>query len=392
MERERLLVADLNKLYKDRTKSLTEQSGQMLHMTEQLKMIIELTNTALQSTNDMYVLFTKTHLEIKAMEASAPIMHPKEKANLKFVIDEKQLAADIEKMGRIRYSYICPSNTVTTGDGLKWANEGVKAIFNIVANDHQGNPLEEGGEKFVAKLVQESTMRAVEVAIEDHEDGRYTGSYTLPKPRKDGDNTADVKENGDTGIVTVNGKSIVNGSDDDPPVSFLGPLKLSISLNGSHLKGSPWDVSGYPTYIFERSTNAMQLSHHNSVIKGKGVGKVIPSLGNTLEIRLDKIGQDWMSVGVIDGDGKRHRLTWEPKTSKWVARSDENTHDKAIWFHVVPGRPPIAGDLIHMEIDHEKKMFAMTIDGQTRKLRKIGSELSAYVEMAGWSWQASIVL
>ena len=87
-------------------------------------------------------------------------------------------------------------------------NKDIK--FTIVTKNAQGHVCSKGGSKVIAQAQSSTTGVVVPVAIRDNQDGRYEACFVAKQ---------------------------------------TGEVKLSVTINGRHIKGSPYSVSVHRNYL-----------------------------------------------------------------------------------------------------------------------------------------------
>ena len=97
---------------------------------------------------------------------------------------------------------------------LAYANKNVK--FTIVTKNAEGNLCAKGGSKVIAQAQSSNTGDTIPVAIRDNKDGSYFASFVSNE---------------------------------------AGEVRLSVNINGKHIKGSPCSVSVRRNYLAVNAPN-----------------------------------------------------------------------------------------------------------------------------------------
>ncbi|XP_068696606.1 tripartite motif-containing protein 2-like isoform X1 [Montipora foliosa] len=208
--RERVLMSDLDKLYKTKVLTLTKQRDRLCLFQACLDSGIQRAKTAVQSSGKVQLLVARTDIvsTLGALKSQPPELDPQTNSILDLSVDLERLLKFLSEAGSVSENSACAANTSASGNGLTVAKsrENVTS-FTITSRDSQGRALGFRGNVFKAKLKKGDEEKTVKVNLKENAFaiGSFTASYALP---------ADAK----------------------------GQYQLSLLLRGDHIQGSPFTV------------------------------------------------------------------------------------------------------------------------------------------------------
>ena len=192
------LKKELHDVCKQKIKAISVQLEQIEYTHAQLESMKEL-NNAVKNGSDQEALFMKKQIteNIRRLTDYYDKLNtePIEAATIKFV-PVKEYKHSCPQFGHVLYGYPDPEKTEVVIP--KWTIPG-KVNVKIVTKDHDGN--RSRGDDQVAAEAQAKIGGALPVVVEDNKDGSYVATF-VP--------------------------------------SQVGEIKLSVSIGGKHIQGSPF--------------------------------------------------------------------------------------------------------------------------------------------------------
>ena len=208
------LTADSERIFTEKEKSLKLQLEDIQGAQGSISSAIDFAKNTLERGSDVEVFLyrkrmlarTKTlqemHTQFKDFELT-------EEDNVQFVCN----SSVVEKFGQLCEA-ACPNTTIVYGPGLEDPMQGRLTTFTVHAHDKLDNPLQYGGGQCVASITCTPPITGKEHAItpeiSDNTDGTYTLAFTPKHP---------------------------------------GRTKVMIKMDGSEIKGSPFDVRVARNYV-----------------------------------------------------------------------------------------------------------------------------------------------
>ena len=181
----------------------------MEHTQAQLHSIKEL-NGAMKNWSDLEALLMKKQVvdDVKRISNSYNKLdtQPVQSATMEFVPME-EYKISIPQFGHLSYDDMCPVNSETLGIP-EIISKSKEVKFKIIMKNQSTNVCHKGGSKIVI-LAQSSRGDITPVEVVDSKDGSYSASFVANK---------------------------------------VGEAKLSISINGQQIKGSPFNVKVHGKY------------------------------------------------------------------------------------------------------------------------------------------------
>ena len=199
------LKKELHKVSTQKKKMVSLQLEQMEHTQEQLENMKEL-NDAVKSGSDQEALFMKKQVseDVKRLTDCYKNLktEPVELATIQFIpVEEYQNL--IPQFANVFYGNADPLSSATENiPSLVYVNTDIK--FTVTTKNAQGHLCTNGGSKVIAQTQSNSTGGVIPVTMKDNKDGSYSASFV-------------AKQTGD--------------------------VKLSVIINGKHIKGSPHIIS-----------------------------------------------------------------------------------------------------------------------------------------------------
>ena len=209
------LKKELHEVSTQKKKVVSLQLEEIEHTQAQLSSIREL-NNAVKNGTDQEALFMKKQIteDVKRLTdfCNKLTMEPEELATFQFISAE-EYHNFIPQFANVFYGDAAPLHSVAEKiPALAYANECVN--LTIVTKNVQGHLCCKGGSKVIAQTQPSSTEDFIPVIIRDNEDGSYLVSFV---PRQS------------------------------------GKLKLSVVINGKHIKDSPYSITVHRDYSVLRS-------------------------------------------------------------------------------------------------------------------------------------------
>ena len=203
------LKKELHEACRQRKKEVTLQLEQMEHTQAQLQSIKEL-NGAMKNGSDQEALLMKKQVvdDVKRISDSYNKLdtQPVQSATMEFVpVEEYKIS--IQQLGHLSYDDVCPVNCEALGIP-EMISEGEDVKFKIVAKNQSNHLCYKGGSKVVIHA-QSSRGDVTAVEVVDNKDGSYSASFVANQ---------------------------------------VGEVKLSISIKGQQIKGSPFNVKVHGKY------------------------------------------------------------------------------------------------------------------------------------------------
>ena len=202
------LKKELHEACRQKKKEVTLQLEEMEHTQAQLQSIKEL-NGAMKNGSDQEALLMKKQVvdDVKRISDSYNKLdtQPVQSATMEFVPVE-EYKKSIPMFGYLSHGDVCPLNCEI--DLPQYAFEG-KVKFLLVTRDKNNYLYHKGGSKVVIHA-QRSSRDVTPVEVVDNKDGSYSASFVANQ---------------------------------------VGEVKLSISIKGQQIKGSPFNVKVHGKYI-----------------------------------------------------------------------------------------------------------------------------------------------
>ncbi|XP_068696613.1 E3 ubiquitin-protein ligase TRIM45-like isoform X2 [Montipora foliosa] len=206
--RERILMGDLDDLYKTKDLTLKEQRDRLCLFQACLDSGIQRAKTAVQSSGNVELLVSRTDImsTLGALESQPPVLDPQTNSILNFSVDLKKLRDVLSEAGFVSDKSACAANTSASGFGLTVVKSGENvASFTITIRDSKGYACAWRSNVFEAKLKKSIEEEKVKVNLKENTCGEYTVRYLVPEGAR-------------------------------------GKYLLSVLLNGDHIRGSPFTV------------------------------------------------------------------------------------------------------------------------------------------------------
>ena len=201
------LKKELHEASRQKKKEVTLQLEQMEHTQAQLESIKEL-NGAMKNGSDQEALLMKKQLvdDVKRISDSYNKLdtQPVQSATMEFVPAE-EYRKSMPQFGHLCRGYVCPVNCEV--DLPEEVLEG-KVEFKIVTKDKSNYLYHKGGSEVVAQT-QSSSGDITPVKVKDNKDGSYSASFVANQ---------------------------------------VGEVKLSVTIKGQQIKGSPFSVKIHGKY------------------------------------------------------------------------------------------------------------------------------------------------
>ena len=205
------LKKELQEVSIHKKKAVSLQLEQIEQNQAQLESMKEL-NSDVKSGSDQEALFMKKQVTENVKRLTNCYKELKtelvESANMQFIpVEEYQNC--LPQFANLFCSDVDPLNSVA--ENIPPVVCIIKDIkFTIVTKNAQGHVCSKGGSKVIAQAQSSTTGVVVPVAIKDNQDGRYEACFVAKQ---------------------------------------TGEVKLSVIINGRHIKGSPYSVSMHRNYL-----------------------------------------------------------------------------------------------------------------------------------------------
>ena len=205
------LKKELQEVSVHKKKAVSLQLEQIEQNQAQLESMKELNND-IKSGSDQEALFMKKQVteDVKRLTDCYKELktEPVESANMQFIpVEENQNG--FPQFANVFYGDADPFNSVAENiPPIVVNNKDIK--FTIVSKNAQGHVCSKGDSKVIAQAQSSTTGVVVPVAIRDNQDGRYEACFVAKQ---------------------------------------TGEVKLSVTINGRHIKGSPYSVSVHRNYL-----------------------------------------------------------------------------------------------------------------------------------------------
>ena len=205
------LKKELQEVSIHKKKAVSLQLEQIEQNQAQLESMKEL-NSDVKSGSDQEALFMKKQVteDVKRLTNCYKELktEPVESANMQFIpVEENQNG--FPQFANVFYSDADPLNSVAENiPPVVCINKDIS--FTIVTKNAQGHVCSKGGSKVIAQAQSSTTGVVVPVAIRDNQDGRYEACFIAKQ---------------------------------------TGKVKLSVTINWRHIKGSPYSVSVHRNYL-----------------------------------------------------------------------------------------------------------------------------------------------
>ena len=200
------LTKELHEVSRKKKKKANLQLEQMEHMQARLVNIKEL-NSAIKNGSDQDALLMKKQLvdDVKRISDSYNKLNT-QVATLEFVPVE-EYKKSMPLFAYLSYGDVCPGNCEAIGI-LEMVHRREHVKFKIVTKDQNNHLCQKGVGKVVVQA-QSSRGDITPVEVKDNKDGSYSASFVA---------------------------------------NHVGEVKLSVTLKGQHIKGSPFNVKVYANY------------------------------------------------------------------------------------------------------------------------------------------------
>ena len=203
------LKKELHEACRQKKKEVTLQLEEMEHTQAQLQSIKEL-NGAMKNGSDQEALLMKKQVvdDVKRISDSYNKLDTQsvQSATVEFV-PVKEYKISIPQFGHLSYDDVCPVNCEALGIPEMISN-GKGVEFKIIIKDQSNHLCHKGGSKVVIHA-QSSRGDVTPVEVVDNKDGSYSASFVANQ---------------------------------------VGEVKLSISIKGQQIKGSPFNVKVHGKY------------------------------------------------------------------------------------------------------------------------------------------------
>ena len=203
------LKKELHEACRQKKKEVTLQLEQMEHNQAQLQSIKEL-NGAMKNGSDQEALLMKKQVvdDVKRISDSYNKLdtQPVQSATMKFIpVEEYKIS--IPQLAHLSCDDVCPVNCEALGIP-EMISKGKEVKFKIVTKNQSNHLCQKGGSKIVIHA-QSSRGDVTPVEVVDNKDGSYSASFVANQ---------------------------------------VGEVKLSISIKGQQIKGSPFNVKVHGNY------------------------------------------------------------------------------------------------------------------------------------------------
>ena len=227
------LKKELHEVSRQKKKEVTLQLEQMEHTQAQLQSIKEL-NGAMKNGSDQETLLMKKQAvdDVKRISDSYNKLdaQPVQSATMEFAPVE-EYKKSMPQFGHLSYGDVYPPNCDI--DLPRYALEGFNVNFKIITRDNTNHLYHKGGDQVViqAQAAQSSRGDVTPVELKDNKDGSYSASFLANQ---------------------------------------VGEVKLSITIKGKKIKGSPFNVKVHGKYTtidkpskVDKPTNLLQQKNPN---------------------------------------------------------------------------------------------------------------------------------
>ena len=197
------LKKELHEASRQKKKEVTLQLEQMEHTQAQLESIKELKG-AMKNGSDQEAMLMKKQIvdDVKRISDSYNKLdtQPVQSATMEFVPIE-EYKKSMPQFGHLSHDDVCPVNC--EGLGIpEMVSKGKKVNFKIVTKDQRNRHCQKGGSKVVIQA-RSSRGDSTPVEVKDNKDGSYSASFVANQ---------------------------------------VGEVKLSVTIKGQQIKGSPFNV------------------------------------------------------------------------------------------------------------------------------------------------------
>ena len=264
------LKKKLHEASRQKKKEVTLQLEQMEHAQAQLESIKELKG-AMKNGSDQEALLMKKQVvdDVKRISDSYNVLdiQPVQSATMEFVPVE-EYKKSMPQFGHLSHGDVCPVNCEVF-DIPEMVSNGEKVKFKVVTKD-QSYHLHHGGSKVVIQA-QSSRGNIAPVEVKDNEDGSYSASFVANQ-------VGEVKLS-----VTIKGQQI-KGSPFNVKVrrNYTTIDKPSKVVNPDEKMGQPWgivfnrdgmwavaDITNHCVWIFDREDQLVRKFGSNGTDNGK---------------------------------------------------------------------------------------------------------------------------
>ena len=203
------LKKELHEACRQKKKEVTLQLEHMEHTQAELESIKEL-NGAMKNGSDQEALLMKKQVvdDVKRISDSYNKLdtQPVQSATMEFVPVE-EYKKSMPQFGHLSYDDVCPANCEALGIP-EMVYKGEKVKFKIVTKDRSSHLCQNGGSEVVIQA-QSSRGDVTPVEVKDNKDGSYSASFVANQ---------------------------------------VGEVKLSVTIQGQQIKGSPFNVKVHGKY------------------------------------------------------------------------------------------------------------------------------------------------
>ena len=202
------LMKELHEASRQKKKEVTLQLEQMEHTQAQLESIKELKGAMKNGSDQEAMLMKKQVVDVKRISDSYNKLdtQPVQSATMEFVPVE-EYKKSMPQFGHLSHGDVCPMNC--EGLGIpEMVSKGKKVNFKIATKDQRNHHCQKGGSKVVIQS-QSSRGDVTPVEVKDNKDGRYSASFVANQ---------------------------------------VGEVKLSVTIKGQQIKGSPFSVKVHGKY------------------------------------------------------------------------------------------------------------------------------------------------
>ena len=202
------LKKELHEACRQKKKEVTLQLEQMEHTQAELESIKEL-NGAMKNGSDQEALLMKKQVvdDVKRISDSYNKLdtQPVQSATMEFVPVEEYKKL-MPQFGHLSHDDVCPVNCEALGIP-EMVSKGDKVKFKILTKDQSNHLCNKGGSKVVIQA--QSSRDVTPVEVKDNKDGSYSASFVANQ---------------------------------------VGEVKLSVTIKGQQIKGSPFNVKVHGKY------------------------------------------------------------------------------------------------------------------------------------------------
>ena len=203
------LKKELHEASRQKKKEITLQLEQMEDTQAQLESIKEL-NGAMKKGSDQETLLMKKQLvdDVKRISDSYNKLdtRPVQSATVEFIPTE-EYKKSMPQFGNLFYGNACSFNSEMLYVPVM-VSKGERVEFNVVTKDQSNHLCQKGGSKVIVHA-QSSTEDVIAVEVKDNKDGSYSASFVANQ---------------------------------------IGEVKLSVTIKGQHIKGSPFSIKVHGKY------------------------------------------------------------------------------------------------------------------------------------------------